>query len=77
MPEAGLKRRRRGGEILGAWPIHASRCADFVTASRAASTSSEARAFLRWLIAVGEVLEVVIRDRDDAVIDPADELRRL
>ena len=42
-----------------------------------AALPAEARAFLLWLLAVAEDVEVVIRDRDDAAIDPAAELKRL
>lgn len=42
-----------------------------------AALPAEARAFLLWLLAVGDDVEVVIRDGDDAAIDLAAELRRL
>ena len=42
-----------------------------------AALPAEARAFLLWLLAVGDDVKVAIRDCDDAAIEPADELKRL
>jgi hypothetical protein len=42
-----------------------------------AALPAEARALLLWLLAVGDDVAVVLRDSDDAAIDPVAELKRL